>query len=64
VPAPAPLTAEEGDLQRAGITWVLLPSDQAIAVWDIEVSADDAEAARAIVEGSGAHRPIVPPRPG
>jgi hypothetical protein len=49
------LRAIARDLRRTGITCVLLPSDQAIAVWDIEVSTDDAEAARAIVEGSGVH---------
>jgi len=39
-------------LDRAGITSVLLPSDRVIATWEIEVPADDAEAARAMVEGT------------
>ena len=41
-------------LDRAGITSVLLPSDRVIATWEIEVPADDAEAARAMVEGTRA----------
>ena len=37
-------------LRRRGVSCVLLPSGQAIATWEIEVPADAAIAARAIVE--------------
>ena len=36
-------------LHRAGIAYAVLPSDRAIGTWEIEVAADDVEAAQAIV---------------
>jgi hypothetical protein len=47
------LRAVTDALRRAGISWALLPSDRAVAAWDIEVSADDAEAARRVIESEG-----------
>ena len=47
---PDHLRAVSDALRRAGITWALLPSDQAIAAWAIEVSADAAKAARTVIE--------------
>ena len=47
------LRAATDALRRAGITWALLPADRSIAAWDIEVSVDDAEAARGIIESEG-----------
>ena len=38
-------------LRRAGIVCAFLPSSPALAVWEIEVSPEDAGAARLIVEG-------------
>ena len=40
-------------LHRAGIAYAVLLSDRAIGTWEIEVSADDAEAAQAIVGDVG-----------
>ena len=37
-------------LRMAGIIAVILPSGQSIGMWDIEVSHDDVEIARAIIE--------------
>ena len=37
-------------LRGAGIAAMVLPSGRRIGMWDIEVSPDDVEAARAIIE--------------
>jgi hypothetical protein len=42
------VVAEE--LRRRGVLCILLPSDQRIGTWDVEVPADAATAARMIVE--------------
>ena len=42
------------EFRRAGITCSFLPSYEALAAWDIEVSADDLDAARALLESSAA----------
>ena len=47
-------------LREAGIVAVVLPSGRSIGMWDIEVSPDDVEAARAIIESV---RVLCPPRP-
>jgi hypothetical protein len=38
-------------LREAGIVAVVLPSGRSIGMWEIEVSTDDVEVARAIIEG-------------
>ena len=40
-------------LWERGVTTAVLPSDQVIGAWHIEVSADDVIAAKAIVAGVG-----------
>jgi hypothetical protein len=41
-------------IRLAGIMCVLLPSDRAIRVWDVEVATADVVAAREIVDDLGA----------